>query len=145
MELVPPKPKELERNTSKCLDILSAGIKSRAESSSGFSKFRFAAMKSFFIISIEYQISGHGYYAPIYDLQVRFLRAATVDDTLLVTITWKPAEGAKLCFDYEIRNEKDNELILRASTVQLFTTEDGEFDPVGPAFFQEWKDKMLSE
>ena len=46
--------KELERNTSKCLDILSAGIKSRAESSSGFSKFRFAAMKSFFIISIEY-------------------------------------------------------------------------------------------
>ena len=59
------------------------------------------------------QISGHGYYAPIYDLQVRFLRAATVDDTLLVTITWKPAEGAKLCFDYEIRNEKDNELIAQ--------------------------------
>lgn len=39
------------------------------------------------------QISGHGYYAPIYDLQVRFLRAATVDDTLLVTITWKPARA----------------------------------------------------
>ncbi len=91
------------------------------------------------------QISEHGYYAPIYDLQVRFFRAATVDDTLLVTITWKPAEGAKLCFDYEVRNEKGNELILRASTVQLFTTEDGGFDPVGPAFFQVWKDRMLSE
>lgn len=91
------------------------------------------------------QISGHGYYAPVYDLQVRFLKPATVDDTLLVTITWKPAEGAKLCFDYEIRNEKDKELVLRASTVQLFTTSEGGFDPVGPAFFQEWKDKMLSE
>ena len=91
------------------------------------------------------QISEHGYYAPVYDLQVRFLKPATVDDILLVTITWKPAEGAKLCFDYEIRNKKDNGLILRASTVQLFTTEDGEFDPVGPAFFQEWKDRMLSE
>ena len=91
------------------------------------------------------QISENGCYAPVYDIQMRFLRPATVDDTLLVTITWKPAEGAKLCFDYEIRNEKDNALVLRASTVQLFTTLDGEFDPVGPEFFWEWKERMMSE
>lgn len=91
------------------------------------------------------QIGENGCYAPVYDIQMRFLRPATVDDTLLVTITWKPAEGAKLCFDYEIRNEKSNALVLRASTVQLFTSLDGEFDPVGPEFFREWKERMMSE
>lgn len=90
------------------------------------------------------QLAENGCYAPVYDLQLRFLRAATVDDTLLVTITWKPAEGAKLCFDYEIRKE-NGDLVLRASTVQLFTTVDGEFDPVGPEFFRKWKERMLSE
>ena len=52
-EFVPPNPNELERKVSKCLCTSRPGIRSLAESSSGFSKFRLAAMKSFFIIRIE--------------------------------------------------------------------------------------------
>ncbi len=53
VELVPPKPKELERKVSKCVETRAPGMLSLAESSSGFSKLRLAATKSFFIINIE--------------------------------------------------------------------------------------------
>lgn len=53
VEFVPPKPKELDRKVSKCLDTRFAGIFNRAESSSGFSKLMWGAIKPFFIISME--------------------------------------------------------------------------------------------
>ncbi len=53
VELVPPKPNEFDRNVSKCFSIRFDGMSNFAESSSGFSKLRLAAMKSFFIIRIE--------------------------------------------------------------------------------------------
>lgn len=86
-----------------------------------------------------------GYYAPVFDMHLRFDRPACMDDVLLVTITWKPAIGAKLCFDYEIRRETDNAIILTASTIQLFTTVDGEFEPSTPEFYKEWKARMERE
>ena len=53
VEFVPPNPKELERNISKCASRVSGNIWIRAVSSSGFSKLMFPAIKSFFIINIE--------------------------------------------------------------------------------------------
>lgn len=83
-----------------------------------------------------------GYYCPIFDYHVRFAHSATYDDVLLVTIKYKPAKGAKICFDYEIRRERDNELVLTASTIQLFTTTDGVLDPSEPEFYRRWKTEM---
>lgn len=92
---------------------------------------------------LEYMfIFDSGYYAPIYDMHVRYAQSATIDDILLVTITYKPSQGAKLCFDYEIRKESDNALVLSASTIQLFTTREGEFEPAEPDFFKAWKESV---
>lgn len=80
-----------------------------------------------------------GYFAPVFDMRLRYLGTATVDDELEVSIAYKPAEGAKLCFDYEIRRIPDGKLILKASTVQLFTLHDGTLEPCEPEFFRKWK------
>lgn len=89
---------------------------------------------------LEYMhIFDSGYFAPMFDMQLRYHHVATVDDVLSVKITYHPARGAKLMFDYEVRRESDNELILTAVTTQLFTTREGEFEPSCPMFFEKWK------
>ncbi len=91
---------------------------------------------------LEYMhIYNSGYLAPMFDIKVRYHQVATVDDTLLVTIKYRPARGGKLIFDYEIRRESDDALIFTAESTQLFTTLNGEFEPNCPPFFDKWKTK----
>ena len=82
-----------------------------------------------------------GFLAPMYDIKMKYLMPATTDDILLVTITYRPVRGAKIIFDYEIRRKKDNALLFRAETTQLFTTHEGEFVLSCPDFLTEWKKK----
>lgn len=84
-------------------------------------------------------IFSNGYYAPVYDMQLHYRTSATVDDVLLVTIVWRAVPGSKIVFDYEIRRESDDALVLTATTVQLFTTHQGEFCPTCPPFYADWK------
>ena len=79
--------------------------------------------------------------APIFDVKMRYHHTATVDDILLVTIKYRPSRGAKLVFEYEIRKEKDNTLVLTAETTQLFTNLQGELETSSPEFLNEWKIK----
>lgn len=85
-----------------------------------------------------------GYYAPVYDMHLRYDHTALQDDVLIVKITYKPELGAKIHFEYEIRRESDNALILRASTIQLFTTVDGVLEPAAPEFYREWQKSLDS-
>jgi acyl-CoA thioester hydrolase len=84
-------------------------------------------------------IHDHGYVAPIVDMQLHYKQTAGIDDVLLVEITYRPAKGGKLIFDYVIYRESDRSLILKATTIQLFTTVEGVFEPSSPDFFSEWK------
>ncbi|CCZ43161.1 putative uncharacterized protein [Bacteroides sp. CAG:545] len=84
----------------------------------------------------------NGYYCPIFDYHVRFMHSASYDDVLLVTIKYKPSRGAKICFEYEIRRERDDKVVLTASTIQLFTTSDGVLEPSEPEFYRQWKSKF---
>lgn len=92
---------------------------------------------------LEYmKIFENGFFAPVFDLHIRYQQVATVDDVLLVKITYRPTKGAKLVFDYEITRESDGAQIVKADTTQLFTTREGEFFPINPPFFAEWKQKI---
>lgn len=82
-----------------------------------------------------------GFLAPMYDVKMKYIGPATTDDTLLVTITYRPARGAKIIFDYEIRREADKATLFTAETTQLFTTHEGEFVLSCPDFLTEWKKK----
>lgn len=89
---------------------------------------------------LEYMhIFNSGYLAPMFDVKMRYHQSATVDEVLLVCITYRPMRGAKLVFYYEIRKESDNALVLTAESTQLFTTHKGELEPSCPNFFVEWK------
>lgn len=92
--------------------------------------------------ALEYMHIFHsGYYAPVFDMQLRYHQVATIDDELVVTIVYKPCKGGKLMFDYEIHRVSDDALILTASTIQLFTTISGEFEPSCPQFYAKWKEE----
>lgn len=84
-----------------------------------------------------------GFLAPMYDIKMKYYLPATTDDTLLVSITYRPTRGAKLVFDYEIKRQSDNALLFTAETTQLFTTHDGELVASCPDFLTEWKVKHL--
>lgn len=84
----------------------------------------------------------NGYYAPVYDVRLRYERPAVMNDVLLVKITYRPAAGAKMVFDYEIHRESDGALILTASTIQLFETSEGEFCPIVPDFYRTWQERV---
>ena len=92
--------------------------------------------------ALEYMfIYKNNYMAPVFDIKMRYHQTATVDDVLLVTITYRPSKGAKLVFDYEIRKESDNALVFTAESTQLFTNLKGELEPSCPPFLEEWKKK----
>ena len=86
-------------------------------------------------------IFDNGYYAPVYELSLHYRQMATVNDVLLVTITYCKTIGGKIRFCYEIHRESDNALILTAESVQLFTTHDGEFYPLTPDFYAAWQQR----
>lgn len=79
-----------------------------------------------------------GYFAPIYDLQLKYLGQAKLNDLLEVEITYKPSKSAKLCFDYTITRVEDQALILKASSIQLLTNHAGELETSMPNFMQKW-------
>lgn len=82
-----------------------------------------------------------GYVAPIVDLQIQYKQPATIDDVLCVEITYRPAKGGKLIFDYTVYKEPDRSVVLTASTIQLFMTHEGIFEPSCPDFLSRWKEK----
>jgi acyl-CoA thioester hydrolase len=91
---------------------------------------------------LEYtHIYNSGYVAPIVDLHLEYKKTAGIGDSLLVETTYRPCRGAKLMFDYTITRESDGELILKASTTQLFVTREGVFEVSTPEFYAEWKKK----
>ena len=81
----------------------------------------------------------NGYYAPVYQLSMQYLQMATVNDVLLVNIVYCKTIGGKIKFQYEIRRESDDALVLKAESLQLFTTREGEFSPYAPDFYVKWQ------
>lgn len=82
----------------------------------------------------------NGFFAPVYELNLHYRHVATVNDILNVEITYCKSIGGKIVFHYIVTRESDAELILTAESVQLFTTQDGEFCPEEPEFYKKWKE-----
>ena len=84
-------------------------------------------------------MSKNGFVAPLYDLQLHYRGRASINDKLLVTITYCNAAEGRIVFHYEIRNAETEEQILTAESLQLFLTTDGLFYPASPEFYLQWK------
>lgn len=96
--------------------------------------------------SLEYlRFYENGLFIPMYDLHMKYVKSASVDDIISVKITWKEVVGAKIVFEYEIRRDSDNALLMTAESIQLFTNLNGELELICPPFYEEWKAKWAAE
>jgi acyl-CoA thioester hydrolase len=68
----------------------------------------------------------HHLAAPVVQLSVNYLAPARMNDVLAVTARLFRSEAAKLEFAYEIRRSGEDLVLATGSTVQAFTTLDGE-------------------
>ena len=89
----------------------------------------------------------HQLAAPVVQLSVNYLAPARMDDVLAVTARLFPSEAAKLEFAYEIRRSGDHLLLATGSTIQAFTTLDGELILQPPPLlierYREWESLWL--
>lgn len=88
-------------------------------------------------------IYGAGYYAPLVEMNIRYLRPVTYGMKPVITITYVPTESAKLTFDYQITDPESGQVLVEAHTVQVFTDMKNELMWANPQFFEEWKKKWL--
>ena len=75
-------------------------------------------------------------------MHLRYMAPATLDDELDVKITWLDKPGAKICFTYEIRKSGSGDMVLKADTIQLFTTHAGLLETSEPGFYRHWKESL---
>lgn len=85
----------------------------------------------------------HGVLAPLAKVNVDYLSPARQNDVLRVRTRLLESEGAKIEFAYEIRREGESAPLARGTTLQVFTTMQGELILTPPEFLlrlrEEWE------
>jgi acyl-CoA thioester hydrolase len=82
----------------------------------------------------------HGYATPIVHLETDFKRTMQYKDVALVETTLRNTPAAKVIFDYVIRREKDNEIVCKGTTTQVFVASGTmNLSLVIPDVFNKWK------
>jgi acyl-CoA thioester hydrolase len=84
-------------------------------------------------------IERSGYFAPLVDLSFQYKQPIRYDMAPVITITYRPAESAKIVFDYEILNPEDGTVMATGHSVQVFMTPDYQLVWYTPDFYKEWK------
>ncbi len=82
-----------------------------------------------------------GYFVPLTQLNMDFKKPLVYGDSAIIKTTFVNAEAAKIQYKYEIRNKKDNSVILTADSVQVFLDKNYQLVWNTPEFFIEWKKK----
>lgn len=82
-----------------------------------------------------------GYAAPIVEMSLQYKRALRCNDIAIVEVRYINTDAAKICFEYTIYEEATNEVIVTASTVQVFLNKDQELELINPEFYLKWKEK----
>ena len=85
----------------------------------------------------------NGYTAPIVDLQLEYVSPLTVNDVAVVETRYIETVAAKLCFEYIIKRQSDNAVVLRARSMQVFLDKEGNISLNNPTFFEDWKKQWL--
>jgi Predicted thioesterase len=90
-------------------------------------------------------IFNNGYYAPLVDLTFSYKKPLVYGSKPRIDIFYRPTEAAKIIFDYEIRDTKDNSLIAVGHSVQVFLDKQYQLVWSNPPFYEEWKAKWLKK
>jgi len=80
--------------------------------------------------------------APVVNMDISFKRQVKYGETIIVETEYVDQQAAKLIFKYRIFRKGNNELIVTATTTQVFIDLDYEMLLYPPEFALEWKRKM---
>lgn len=86
------------------------------------------------------EIYALGYTTPIVKMELSYLRPVKYGEEIEIETSFVNSAAAKLIFDYRIFRKADQEVVLKARTVQVFLDLDGNMELNNPAFFQRWKE-----
>jgi len=82
-----------------------------------------------------------GFFVPLIQLNMDFKKPLVYGDKAIVKTTFINAEAAKILYQYEIRNAKDNTIVLKGDSIQVFLDKDYQLVWSTPEFFIDWKKK----
>jgi acyl-CoA thioester hydrolase len=89
-----------------------------------------------------YDVYAHGLMTPIVKLDLKYTQNTRYGEKILIETKFVNTEAAKIIFDYKINRLSDNQVVLKARSVQVFINEKGELEITNPKFFIEWKNKF---
>lgn len=84
-----------------------------------------------------------GIYAPIYDINIRYLAPLLLNDVAVVHTLYIYHPGARLDYVYKIYRERDLMLCAEGATTQLFIDAEGQLMVDMPDYYREWQEKFL--
>lgn len=87
----------------------------------------------------------HGFYAPIVDLSIQYKRPIIYGMHPRVEITYHPTLAAKIIYDYEIRDTRDDSLLTTGRSLQVFMDKEYKLMLEYPTFVTEWKKRWNIE
>lgn len=84
-----------------------------------------------------------GFMIPLVNINIDYKKPLVYGDTAIVKIIFNDDDAAKIRFNYEIRNAKNNEIVATAETTQIFMNTKRLLVLYTPDFFADWKKKHL--
>lgn len=85
----------------------------------------------------------HGLAVPIVSVHCDYSKPLRYGDTVLVHTTYIDTASAKLMFEYKIFEAKENTVVAKGSSIQVFVdAKTFELQLSLPSFFEEWKKKQ---
>jgi len=87
------------------------------------------------------EVYDQGLTIPVVGLEISYKTSVAYGDSVVIDTAYVPCEAAKIIFSYKVFRKSDMELVLEATTTQVFLNRDGELELTSPAFYSNWKEK----
>lgn len=82
------------------------------------------------------------FYAPLVDLEFHYKRPIIYGMRARIDIIYRPTDAAKLIYDYEIYDTRDESLLTTGHSVQVFMDKQYKLLLYCPPFVERWKQRM---
>lgn len=84
-------------------------------------------------------IFSQGYYAPLVNMDFKFVSPLVFGDSVIAEAEYVPCEGSKIIFKYTLRKESDGALVATGTTTQVFLDRSRQLALYPPQFYIDWR------
>lgn len=83
--------------------------------------------------------NNYGFMLPVVKIDIDYKNQLFYEDEVEMKVNLIENPASKLIFEYELRRKKDNLLIIKALSIQVFMNSKRKLELNTPKFFEEWK------